>query len=105
MQSDVRFRNVPAPSGVREISRNRWGTLAWCGHSKHKRDLKGKRQTGNWPHRPTSRAASAHLKAAAKDAPFSLRAETATSRDEKDPGMRLSQAMTRDAYIAGQQVG
>jgi len=33
------------------------------------------------------------------------RAETATSRDEKDPGMRLSQAMTRDAYIAGQQVG
>jgi hypothetical protein len=45
------------------------------------------------------------MKAAAKDAPFSLRAETATSRDEKDPGMRLSQAMTRDAYIAGQQVG
>src|SRR5260370_10572749 len=99
MQSDVRFRNVPAPSGVREISRNRWGTLAWCGHSKHKRDLKGKRQTGNSPHRPTSRAASAYMKAAA-----SLRAETATSRDEKDPGMRLSQAMTRDAYIAGQQV-
>jgi hypothetical protein len=24
---------------------NRWGTLACCGHSKHKRDLKGKRQT------------------------------------------------------------
>ena len=35
----------------------------------------------------------------AKDAPFSLRAETATNRDEKDPGMRVSQAMTRDAYI------
>jgi len=37
------------------------------------------------------------MKAAAKDAPFSLWAETANSRDEKDPGMRLSQAMTRDA--------
>jgi hypothetical protein len=40
-----------------------------------------------------------------QDAPFRLRAETATSRDEKDPGMRLSQSMTRDAYIGGQQVG
>jgi hypothetical protein len=45
------------------------------------------------------------MKATAKDAPVSLRAETATSRDEKDPGMRLSQTITRDAYIAGQQVG
>jgi len=70
---------------------------------KHKRDLKGKRQTGKWPHRPTSPAASAHVKAAAKDAPFSLWAET--NRDEKDPGMKVGQAMTRDAYIAGQQVG
>jgi hypothetical protein len=34
------------------------------------------------------------MKAAAKDAPFSLGAETATNRDEKDPGMRVSQAMT-----------
>jgi len=50
-------------------------------------------------------AASAHMKAAAKDAPFSLRAETATNRDENDPGMRVSRAMTRDVYIAGQQVG
>jgi hypothetical protein len=45
------------------------------------------------------------MKAAAKDAPFSLQAEIAANRDEKDPGMRVSQAMTRDAYIAGQQVG
>jgi hypothetical protein len=35
------------------------------------------------------------MKAAAKDAPFGLRAETAANRDEKDPGMRVSQAMTR----------
>jgi hypothetical protein len=39
------------------------------------------------------------VKAGAKDAPFSLWAET--NRDEKDPRMRVSQAMTRDAYIAG----
>jgi hypothetical protein len=37
------------------------------------------------------------VKAAAKDAPFRLWAET--NRDEKDPGMKVSQAMTRDAYI------
>jgi hypothetical protein len=35
----------------------------------------------------------------AKDAPFGLRAETATNRDEKYPGTRVIQAMTRDAYI------
>jgi hypothetical protein len=35
----------------------------------------------------------------AKDAPFGLRAETATDRDEKDPGTRVIQAMMRDAYI------
>jgi hypothetical protein len=45
------------------------------------------------------------MNAAAMDAPFSLRAETATKRDENDPGMRVSRAMTRDVYIAGQQVG
>jgi hypothetical protein len=50
-------------------------------------------------------AASGHMEASAKNAAFSLRAETATNRDENDPGMRVSQAMTRDAYIAGQQVG
>jgi hypothetical protein len=45
------------------------------------------------------------MEGSAKKAPFSLRAETATNRDKNDPGMRVSQAMTRDAYIAGQQVG
>jgi hypothetical protein len=41
----------------------------------------------------------------AKDAPLSLRAETGTNRDEKDPGMRVSQAMTRDAYIVSNSDG
>src|SRR5712675_1992095 len=104
MQSDIRFRNVPAPSGVREISRNRWGTLAWCGHSKHKRDLKGKRQTGNWPASADKSSRISPREAGRQGCAVQLRAETATSRHEKDPGMRLSQAMTRDAYIAGQQV-
>jgi hypothetical protein len=45
------------------------------------------------------------MEGSAKKAPFSLRAETATNRDKNDPGMSVSQAMTRDAYIAGQQVG
>jgi hypothetical protein len=44
------------------------------------------------------------MKAARQGCAVHLRAYTATNRDEKDPGMRVSQAMTRDAYIVSKSV-